>query len=73
MPEGLADRSGAAMEMGAAAVLVNTAIATALDPAASGRAFALAVEAGRLAYRAEMAGESATAQASSPLTGFLEE
>lgn len=60
-----------AMEMGADAVLVNTAIATAEDPAMMGRAFSLAVEAGRLAYLARMAEECATAQASSPLTGFL--
>jgi thiazole synthase len=60
-----------AMEMGADAVLVNTAIATAEDPAMMGRAFSLAVEAGRLAYLARMGQESATAQASSPLTGFL--
>lgn len=61
-----------AMEMGADAVLVNTAIATAEDPAMMGRAFSLAVEAGRLAYLARMGEESATAQASSPLTGFLD-
>jgi thiazole synthase len=60
-----------AMEMGADAVLVNTAIATAEDPAMMGRAFSLAVEAGRLAYLARMGQESATARASSPLTGFL--
>lgn len=60
-----------AMEMGADAVLVNTAIATAQDPAMAGRAFALAVAAGRLAYKARMAGRKAGAQASSPLTGFL--
>ena len=60
-----------AMEMGADAVLVNTAIATAEDPAMMGRAFSLAVQAGRLAYLARMGAESALAQASSPLTGFL--
>ena len=60
-----------AMEMGADAVLVNTAIAIAQDPAMMGRAFSLAVEAGRLAYLARMGEESAQAQASSPLTGFL--
>jgi thiazole synthase len=62
-----------AMEMGADAVLVNTAIATAQDPVAMGRAFALAVEAGRIAYLAQMAEESRMARASSPLTGFLTE
>ncbi len=61
-----------AMEMGADAVLVNTAIATAEDPAMMGRAFSLAVEAGRLAYLARMGEESALARASSPLTGFLD-
>lgn len=61
-----------AMEMGADAVLVNTAIATAENPAVMGRAFSLAVEAGRLAYLAKMGQESATAKASSPLTGFLD-
>jgi thiazole synthase len=60
-----------AMEMGADAVLVNTAIATAQDPVAMGRAFALAVEAGRMAYTAKMAEMLETAAASSPLTGFL--
>ena len=60
-----------AMEMGADAVLVNTAIATARDPEAMGRAFDLAVKAGRTAYLAELAGESTLARASSPLTGFL--
>lgn len=60
-----------AMEMGAAAVLVNTAIATAEDPVLMAEAFAQAVEAGRKAY---LAGPGATrhiAEASSPLTGFL--
>ncbi len=61
-----------AMEMGADAVLVNTAIATAEDPAMMGLAFSLAVRAGRLAYLARMGEESAVAQASSPLTGFLD-
>lgn len=61
-----------AMEMGADAVLVNTAIATAEDPAQMGLAFSLAVQAGRLAYLAKMAKQSDTANPSSPLTGFLE-
>lgn len=60
-----------AMEMGAAAVLVNTAIATAGDPAAMARAFGLAVEAGRLAYLAGPGETQEFARASSPLTGFL--
>jgi thiazole synthase len=70
---GRPSQAAAAMEMGAAAVLVNTAIATASDPEAMGAAFSLAVRAGRTAYLAELAGTSATARASSPLTGFLNE
>lgn len=61
-----------AMELGAAAVLVNTAIATADDPVAMASAFDLAVRAGRMAYRARLAAESKHARASSPLTGFLD-
>ena len=69
---GRPSQAAEAMEMGADAVLVNTAIATAEDPALMGRAFALAVAAGRLGYLAKLAGQSVTARASSPLTGFLE-
>lgn len=68
---GRPSQAAEAMEMGADAVLVNTAIATAEDPAMMGRAFSLAVQAGRMAYLARMGTESVTAQASSPLTGFL--
>ncbi|MBP2653830.1 MAG: ThiG [Firmicutes bacterium] len=60
-----------AMEMGAAAVLVNTAVATANDPITISRAFALAVEAGRLAFKAGPGAVQTIARASSPLTGFL--
>lgn len=70
---GRPSQAAEAMEMGADAVLVNTAIATASDPAAMGRAFDLAVRAGRLAYLAELADESVLARASSPLTGFLDD
>ncbi len=70
---GKPSQAAEAMEMGADAVLVNTAIATAQDPSLAGRAFALAVEAGRMAYQARLAGQNITAQASSPLTGFLRE
>lgn len=59
------------MEMGAAAVLVNTAVATAADPVGMARAFGLAVEAGRAAYLAGPGAVSDYANASSPLTGFL--
>ncbi|MDR3012472.1 MAG: thiazole synthase [Chitinispirillales bacterium] len=60
-----------AMEMGAAAVLLNTAIAASDDPVNMARAFKHAVRAGRLAFLSGMAGSSKTANASSPLTGFL--
>ncbi len=70
---GRPSQAAEAMEMGADAVLVNTAIATSVDPAMAGEAFALAVKAGRMAYLANMAGESRFARASSPLTGFLRE
>ncbi|HFQ5380938.1 TPA: thiazole synthase [Vibrio vulnificus] len=62
-----------AMELGADAVLVNTAIAAARDPIAMARAFKLAVEAGRLAYESGLAGKVSHAVASSPLTSFLDD
>ncbi len=70
---GRPSQAAEAMEMGADAVLVNTAIATAQDPVQAGKAFSLAVTAGRMAYQAGMAGRSSQARASSPLTGFLQE
>lgn len=60
-----------AMEMGAAAILLNTAIAASDDPVRMAEAFKYAVKAGRQAFLAGMAGASKTANASSPLTGFL--
>ena len=60
-----------AMEMGADAVLVNTAIAIADDPVEMAKAFALATKAGRMAYLAGLGAVSKSAQASSPLTSFL--
>lgn len=60
-----------AMEMGADAVLVNTAIATSDDPVSMARAFCMATEAGRLGYLSGRSKSSKTARASSPLTGFL--
>jgi thiazole synthase len=60
-----------AMEMGADAVLVNTAIAAAGDPVSMAKAFSLAVEAGRLAFEAKLARSLQHASASSPLTTFL--
>jgi thiazole synthase len=69
---GAPSHAAAALEMGADAVLVNTAIADALDPAAMGKAFALAVLAGRIAFEARLASARQTADASSPLTSFLD-
>jgi thiazole synthase len=60
------------LEMGCDAVLVNTAIAVARDPVEMARAFRLGIEAGRLAFLAGRAPERADAEASSPLTGFLD-
>jgi len=68
---GLPSHAAEAMEMGADAVLVNTAIATADDPCQMAAAFKLAVEAGRLAYISGSGTVSKRATASSPLTGFL--
>ncbi len=61
-----------AMEMGADAVLVNTAIAVAGDPVAMADAFRMAVIAGRQAYKAGLGGRQLAAEASSPLTTFLD-
>ena len=60
-----------ALEIGADAVLVNTAIAIARDPVTMARAFQMAVEAGRMAYETGVPDASDTASATSPLTGFL--
>lgn len=68
---GVPSHAAAVMEMGADAVLVNTAIAVAGDPAAMAQAFAKATEAGRMAYIAGPGMQSTTAVASSPLTRFL--
>ncbi len=59
------------MELGADAVLVNTAIARASDPVAMAEAFKLAVEAGRKAFRAGLIAERPAAEASSPLAGVI--
>lgn len=69
---GAPSHAAEAMEMGADAVLVNTAIAVAGNPVAMAKAFAKAVEAGREAYEAGLASQSVTAVASSPLTSFLD-
>ncbi|WP_417786161.1 thiazole synthase [Tenacibaculum sp.] len=60
-----------AMELGADAVLVNTAIAVSQNPVAMAQAFKIAVEAGRMAYEAKLAPVRKQAEASSPLTSFL--
>lgn len=68
---GAPSQAAEAMELGADCVLVNTAIGTAGDPPAMAAAFRLAVEAGRRAFVGGLAAVSTSAQASSPLTGFL--
>ena len=60
-----------AMEMGAAACLLNTAIASADNPVLMAEAFGKAVQAGRQAYLAGLGASVDYARASSPLTGFL--
>ncbi|MCC8153783.1 MAG: thiazole synthase [Tannerellaceae bacterium] len=62
-----------AMEMGADAVLVNTAIAVAGDPVHMAKAFGMAVQAGRMAFEATLAAQLPYAEASSPLTSFLDD
>lgn len=70
---GAPSHAALALEMGADAVLVNTAIAAAGDPVSMAGAFRLAVESGRMAYESGLAGKSGTAVPSSPLTAFLDE
>jgi len=75
---GAPSHAAAALEMGADAVLVNTAIAASEDPVAMARAFRLGVEAGRIAREAGLAGSGSRrspslAGATSPLTAFLGE
>ncbi|MBM3841030.1 MAG: thiazole synthase [Verrucomicrobia bacterium] len=68
---GAPSHAAEAMEMGADAVLVNTAIAVASDPNRIAVAFKQAVEAGRTAYEVGLAAQQFTASATSPLTAFL--
>ena len=68
---GKPSQAAEAMEMGADAILANTAIATAGNPAGVAKAFAMAVEAGRLAYLSKLPHQKDSANPSSPLTGFL--
>lgn len=68
---GLPSHAAEAMEMGADAVMLNTAAAIAGNPVQMARAFKLAIEAGRMAYEASPAAARFVAEASSPLTSFL--
>ena len=68
---GAPSHAAEAMEMGADAVLVNTAIAIANDPVKMAEAFKLAVQAGRIAFEAKLGAQLNQAEASSPLTSFL--
>jgi thiazole synthase len=68
---GTASDAAVAMELGADGVLMNTAIAGAEDPIAMARAMRLAVEAGRLAYRAGRIPKKMHASASSPVEGMI--
>jgi thiazole synthase len=68
---GTASDASLAMELGADAVLMNTAIAGAQDPVAMAEAMKLAVQAGRLAYRAGRIAKKAYATASSPVEGLV--
>lgn len=68
---GAPSHAAAAMEIGASAVLVNTAIAVAGDPVQIAISFKMAVEAGRMAYNGRLGSVKTYAEASSPLTEFL--
>lgn len=68
---GAPSHAAEALEMGADAVLVNTAIAIADDPSRMAIAFKKAVEAGRTAFEIGLGRRTSTASATSPLTGFL--
>ena len=68
---GAPSQAAETMEMGADAVLVNTAVATSANPALAAKAFSMAIESGRLAYLSRLPKQQNLADASSPLTGFL--
>ena len=68
---GTPSEAAQAMEMGADALLINSAIALAQNPAAMARAMGMATEAGRLAYLAGRIPVKSYAQASSPITGTI--
>jgi thiazole synthase len=69
---GAPSHAAEAMEMGADAVLVNTAIAVSSDPNKMAVAFKMAVESGRAAFESGLAAQNETASATSPLTAFLD-
>ena len=70
---GAPSHAAQALEMGADAVLVNTAIASSKNPVLMAEAFKMAVEAGRYAFDAKLAIRQSGAEASSPFTSFLQE
>jgi thiazole synthase len=70
---GAPSHAAEALEMGADAVLINTAIAVAEDPVGMAKAFRMGVEAGRRGYESGLGPTSRMAAATSPLTGFLDE
>ncbi|UGA51313.1 MULTISPECIES: thiazole synthase [Dickeya] len=69
---GAPSHAAEAIELGADAVLVNTAIAVARDPVQMAQAFRLAVDAGAIAHQAGLGNRQRIASATSPLTGFLQ-
>jgi thiazole synthase len=69
---GVPSHAAEAMEMGADAVLVNTAVAVSSDPNRMAVAFKMAVEAGRAAFESGLVATQETASATSPLTAFLD-
>ncbi len=69
---GAPSHAAEAMELGADAVLVNTAIAVAANPNRMAQAFRMAVEAGRAAFETGLAAQHETAEPTSPLTAFLD-
>ncbi len=69
---GMPSHAAEAMEIGAAAVMVNTAVAASSNPVAMAKAFALAVEAGRIAYLLGGSVRGIFASPTSPLTAFLD-
>lgn len=70
---GAPSHAAQAMEIGADAVLINTAIAVSPNPQEMAEAFKMAVDAGRMAFEAQLAEPIENASASSPLTAFLDE